>query len=149
MNCYSIPIFRLKLVREKRVNFFNGQTPLKNSLDVVKFTTRYLKDSPVEQFLTFYLDNQNRLIGLMTQKGTVNQTAVYFGEIFKTALLCNSVSLILVHNHPSGMLKPSPEDIRLTGQIKDAARLFQMSILDHLIIDGVGGYLSFHEKGIL
>ena len=68
--------------------------------------------------------------------------------ILQTALLCNATAMILAHNHPSGQLNPSNEDIKLTKQIKEAARLMDMRVVDHLIITA-DSYYSFAEEGEL
>ena len=146
---YKLPVYGLRLVRESAVEYADMEA-VNNSRAVAELANRLLKDSPIEEFLVFFLDNQNRLIGMTRQKGTVNQTPVFPAEIFKVALTLGvTVSLIFLHNHPSGVLKPSPEDIRLHQKLVEAARLFQMSVLDNLIVDGMGGHYSFHEAGIL
>ena len=146
---YTLPLYGLKLVRERSIGFVKAHEPFKNSVQVALYANRFLKRSPIEQFLVFYLDNQNTIIGMTSQKGTVNQTAVYPDVIFKTALLCNAVGLLFAHNHPSGLLKPSPEDIRLNQKLGDGAKLLGLSLLDHLIVDGLGNHYSFHEAGML
>ena len=150
MQSYRLPVYGLRLVRERSVQCGQELEKAGNSREVAEMANRFLRDSPVEQFLVFFMDCQNRLIGMTVQKGTVNQTAVYPAEIYKAALLCNSVSIVLVcHNHPSGVLKPSPEDIRLTQKLKEGARLLGLALLDHIIVDGMGGFYSFLDAGIL
>ena len=69
-------------------------------------------------------------------------------EIFRQALLCNAASVILLHNHPSGDPSTSREDIRLTQNLKEAASIMEIPLLDHIII-GDNTYISLREKGIL
>ena len=122
---------------------------LNNSKQVKEYLISKIGHKPREEFYVLYMDNQNRLIFDEPQQiGTINQTAVYPREIFEKALLHKASSLIFAHNHPSGTLKPSPEDIRLHQKLAEAARIFQMSILDNMIVSSEG-HFSFHEAGIL
>ena len=66
----------------------------------------------------------------------------------EAALLTNSVAIILAHNHPSGNLKPSRQDMEITKQVKEAARLMRITVLDHLILTDTG-YYSFADEGEL
>jgi DNA repair protein RadC len=122
---------------------------IRNSREVREFLIREIGHDPRESFYVIFLDNQNRLLGCETvQTGTINQTAVYPREIFERALRYRAAALIFAHNHPSGVLKPSAEDVRLNQKLTEAARLLQLSVLDHVIVSREGHY-SFHESGIL
>ncbi|MGQ9444967.1 JAB domain-containing protein [[Pasteurella] aerogenes] len=94
-----------------------------------------------EQFVVLFLDNQHRLIKseIMFQ-GTINQSTVYPREVIKTALYCNAAALLLAHNHPSGYLEPSHADVVITRKIQEAAELFDIRVLDHLIVQGTNAY---------
>ena len=70
-------------------------------------------------------------------------------EILVRALLCGASGIILVHNHPSGRLTPSRQDIKLTGQIEKAAQLLNIPLLDHVILGHRGEFFSFHANGLL
>lgn len=94
------------------------------------------------------LDTKNRVQVMHTvYVGSVDSAAIRVGEVFKEAIRRNSPAIILVHNHPSGDCKPSPEDVRVTRQIIDAGKLLDVSVLDHLVI-GHGQYTSFREQGL-
>ena len=80
--------------------------------------------------------------------GTVDETPVYPREIVEKALHCHATGLILAHNHPSGRLKPSPEDISVTKKITAACALVGIRVIDHVIV-GMEGYFSFCSEGIL
>jgi DNA repair protein RadC len=89
----------------------------------------------VEHFRILFLNNKNHLIAdEVQQTGTVNHTAVYPREVVKRALELGAVSLILVHNHPSGDTTPSKSDIQMTEEIIKAASALNISIHDHLIV---------------
>lgn len=76
--------------------------------------------------------------------GTINQSNVYPREIIKEALLSNASQVILVHNHPSGVLKPSNEDLRMTGMVYEALALCELTLLDHIIVSK-GSFLSIRK----
>ena len=80
--------------------------------------------------------------------GTVDETPVYPREIVESALSCHATAVILAHNHPSGRLQPSPEDIRVTGKIVAACALIDVRVMDHLIV-GEDGYFSFSSEGLM
>jgi DNA repair protein RadC len=81
-------------------------------------------------------------------KGGISGTVVDARLILKPAIEHLASSIILCHNHPSGQLKPSEQDISLTKKLKESARLMEISVLDHLII-GDQKYLSFADEGLL
>jgi DNA repair protein RadC len=105
-----------------------------------------LKD---EQFRVIYLDAQNRIIDVETiQEGIVNQAVVYPRKVLEKALRRSASAIILVHNHPSGHVKPSEADIRLTKTIQDTARMLDILVHDHIII-GENRFFSFREEGMM
>lgn len=95
------------------------------------------------------LDSKTRFIrDTVISKGTVNASLITPREIFAEALLANAVSVILMHNHPSGDPTPSDEDIYFTDRVLQAGNLINIHLLDHIII-GDNCYMSFVEKGLL
>ncbi len=102
-----------------------------------------------EQFYLMMFNTKQVLLGdLMLSKGTVNASLASPREIFIEALRYQAVSLILVHNHPSGDPDPSREDICLTKRIREAGELIGISLLDHIVI-GDGRYVSMKERGLI
>ncbi len=102
-----------------------------------------------EYFKVLFLNQANQVLGYtLIAEGGLTTTDADVRVILQAALLTNSVTLILAHNHPSGNLKPSQEDMKLTKQVKDAAQLMRIRILDHLILTDVG-YYSFADEGEL
>ncbi len=100
-----------------------------------------------EQFWVLHLNRANRLMAKeCLSKGGTASTVVDVKLLMKRAVDKLSTSLILVHNHPSGNLRPSPEDDRLTERIKKAAAILDIRVLDHVII-GPGGYYSYNDEG--
>jgi len=102
-----------------------------------------------EQFCVIYLTPQNRIIDMeVVAEGIVNQAVVYPRKVLEGALQKKASAIILVHNHPSGYLEPSPADIQLTNSITKSASMLNISVHDHLIV-GNSGAFSFREEGLM
>ena len=108
-----------------------------------------MEDLKREVFRVALLDAQNGLLrDVVVSEGTLSASLVHPREVFKPAILESAASLILLHNHPSGDPTPSREDLRLTRQLVECARLLDLAIHDHVIV-GRGRYVSFAEEGLL
>lgn len=82
--------------------------------------------------------------------GTLNQSLVHPREIFKSSILSNAQSMVIVHNHPSGKLDPSEDDTKITKRMVDLCDLMGIPLLDHIIVGGDNTeYFSFREREIL
>ena len=102
-----------------------------------------------EVFAVLFLDAQSRLIKLEEMfRGSLAQTSVYPREVVKRALDLQAASVILAHNHPSGVAEPSRADEFLTQTLKSALALIDVRVLDHLVV-GEAGVISFSERGLL
>ena len=103
----------------------------------------------LEEFKIILLNNANDVIGIypMSKGGTAG-TVVDSKLIFAVALKCNASGIILAHNHPSGNIKPSLQDIEITKKIKEGGKLLDVKLLDHLIIAKTN-YYSFADEGKL
>jgi len=102
-----------------------------------------------EAMIVLYLNNSNRTLGYsIASIGGITGTLVDVRLILRDALLTQSTSLIMIHNHPSGTLKPSHSDISLTNKIKKAAELIDVKLLDHLILTE-DTYFSFADDGMI
>lgn len=116
---------------------------------VRKYLTMKLRGLGHEVFVVLYLDNQNRLIkDEVLFQGTINAASVYPREVVKAALKMNAASLILAHNHPSGIAEPSQADKLITKKLQQALNLIDVQVLDHLIVAGPS-CLSFAERGLI
>ncbi|WP_290872206.1 DNA repair protein RadC [Aquabacterium sp.] len=124
--------------------------PVFNSPQLVKdYLQLRLGNLPHEVFAVLFLDAQHRLIACEELfRGSLTQTSVYPREVVKRTLELNAASLILAHNHPSGLLEPSRADELLTQTLKSSLQLIDVRILDHLVV-GRGGALSFAERGLI
>ena len=101
----------------------------------------------VEYFIVITLDGTNRPIKIHeVTKGLINRTLIHPREVFQTAIKDNANAIIIVHNHPSGNLKWSSEDIAITTRMQNAGELLGIQVLDHMIIASTG-YASALEQG--
>ena len=102
-----------------------------------------------EYFKVLFLNQSNQVLGYtLISEGGITDTTVDVRVILQAALLTNSVAIILAHNHPSGNTKPSRQDMEITKQVKEAARLMRIIVTDHLILTDTG-YYSFADEGQL
>lgn len=139
----------LELGRRRRQAEVLVKKVITSSRDAYELFYPYLADSLYEEFWVMFLNRANARMSIHSiseggQAGTVADPK----KIFKFALEQNAASIILCHNHPSGNLKPSEADIRLTKKLKDAGLMLDLPVLDHLII-GEEKYFSFADEGIL
>ena len=116
---------------------------------IAKYYMEDLRHATQEQMKLLMLNTKARLIGETDiSKGTVNATVISPRELFLEALQKNAVSIILMHNHPSGDPTPSREDVLLTKRVQEAGELIGIELLDHIII-GNNCYISLKEKGFI
>ena len=108
-----------------------------------------IKKARKENFRVFFLDTQNRITGKETVSiGTLNASIIHPRECFRTAILKNCCSVIFVHNHPSGSLEPSTEDLAVTKRLVDAGKLLGIHVLDHVIVTA-DSHTSLKERGLI
>jgi len=127
---------------------FQDGIKIQNASDVYKLVSD-LKEKKQEYFVTITLDGAARLI----QKrvvfiGTLNQSLVHPREVFADAIGDRAAGVICVHNHPSGNIQPSREDIAVTKKLVEAGKIIGIRIMDHVII-GKTTYFSFQAGGLL
>lgn len=103
-----------------------------------------------EQLRVLLLDTKNHVLNnwrTPLYKGSLNSSVVRVAEVFREAIRCNAAAIIVAHNHPSGDPTPSPEDIRVTRDIRQAGTLLDIELLDHVVI-GAQRYVSMKERGL-
>lgn len=133
---------RVYLVRENSVN---EEIRINNSEDAYDLVKDELINSDREIMLSILLTTKNTLIGVETVCiGSVQSCAVRSADIFKGALLANAVSIVLCHNHPSGSLSPSMEDLKVTQLMQEAGNILGIKVQDHIIISHEG-YKSLND----
>ncbi|MDC7287962.1 DNA repair protein RadC [Blautia schinkii] len=125
------------------------QLSFQHPSSIAKYYMEQLRHEEQELLFCMMLDSGNHLLGeqLLT-RGTANATLVTPREVYMEALRHHAVSLILVHNHPSGDPAPSEDDMDVTERVFRAGELLGIHLLDHIII-GDHKYVSFREQGIL
>ena len=129
---------------------YNQRQKISNSQGAYEILTNLFPENTMdyrETFIVLYLNRANQVLGysVISQGGTSN-TTVDIKMIIQTALLANASCIMLAHNHPSGNVQPSSDDNKITKRIMEAAKLFDITVLDHLIITSEN-YYSFTDNG--
>ncbi len=143
----------IKLVKELKIEYqshlLKEKETLSSSIEVFKFVEAKLSGLKNEVFMVIYLNTKNRIINFeVISEGTIDQAVIYPRKVLEKALKNNATSIILSHNHPSGEIDPSSDDIHLKKCLKSACSLLDISVLDHIIV-GKGSYFNFNEKNML
>lgn len=147
LNRKRVDIVSIKLVKES--SFLYENRKVTSPSDAIELFRRFLSESDREQFIVCCMDIKNQSTSIkVVSIGTLNSSLVHPREVFKAAILANSASIIVVHNHPSGDPTPSKEDINITVRLKEAGKIIGVDIIDHIII-GDDTYVSLKEKGVL
>lgn len=146
-------VFGLKLTqtvaRRYLADRIIGQDIITSSDEVLDYLNHNLRDKTQEIFSVIYLNGRNEIIGMEELfYGSLTTSAVYPREVVKKVLKQNAAAVIFVHNHPSGNLNPSEEDIKITKKLKDAVATIDVKVHDHLIIAG-NNYYSFADNNLL
>lgn len=139
----------LELGRRRQMTGSREKPVITSSKDAADIFVPLLSDLEHEVFYVLYLSRSNKV--LQTEnigKGGLSSTVADIRIILKNALLHSASKIIVAHNHPSGNLKASREDIAMTEKLKEAAALMDISLLDHLII-GENAYISMADEGLL
>ena len=109
----------------------------------------YLKEKRQEHFICITLNGAGEVLGNRTiTLGLLNHSLVHPREVFAEAITDRAASIICIHNHPSGSLEPSSQDIAITTQLRDAGAIIGIQLLDHIIVSK-NGHLSMRERGLL
>lgn len=139
----------LELGRRRQAMQAREKAVVTGSSDVAGYLQTLLRDYKHEVFAVLFLNRANKINHFqIISEGGITGTVADPRIILKKALEEDAVSIILCHNHPSGSLKPSKADEELTWKIREAARYFDIKVLDHLIVSD-DGYYSFADEGIL
>jgi len=139
----------LELGRRRREGEALQRPHIASSRDAAGLMLPHLSDLRHEEFHVLLLSRSNRVIRRFAlSKGGVAGTVVDPKVVFKEALDHLASGMILFHNHPSGNLKPSAEDIRLTKRLRDAGQLMEIKVLDHILVAG-NRWFSFADEGLM
>ena len=139
----------LEIGRRRSATLQNENPTITNSKDAYSILIKDLADLNYESFYIMLLNQANKVIKTeRISDGGITSTLVDPKKIFKKAIDKYASGIILAHNHPSGQLKPSENDIALTKKLQNGAKLLDISIIDHIIV-GDGKYFSFADEGSL
>lgn len=142
-------IAALELGRRRRAEESLGLQKITSSKAVFEIMQPVVGELPHEEFWVLYLNNSNKVIyKTQISKGGITGTVVDIRIIYKTALEHNTTSLVLCHNHPSGVLQASEADKQITRKLKEAGKQLDILVLDHVIVTE-RSYFSFADEGIL
>ena len=123
--------------------------PFSDPSSAGRYFAQRLRHRPREIFAALFLDTRNRAVKFEELfRGTIDSTEVHLREVVRRALRHNAAAVIVGHNHPSGNAEPSPADLHVTGQLKQALKLVDIRLLDHFII-GDGPPISMAARGQL
>ena len=135
----------LELGRRVYVTCNQEKIKLNSAVAIYEYFITILKDKKQEFFYAVYLDTKGNYIGKKCLfVGTINNSVIHPREIFKEAYLLSASGIICVHNHPSGDVSPSREDIIVTKKLKEIGIIHGINVIDHIII-GNNSYYSFYE----
>ncbi|NMF07950.1 JAB domain-containing protein [Clostridium beijerinckii] len=142
-----INVVSIKMVKESSILY--DIRKIQAPKDAVELGKRFIEESDREQLLVCCLDTKNQPTTInVVSVGNLNNSLVHPREVFKPAILSNSASIILFHNHPSGDPTPSKEDTNITERLKECGNILGIKLIDHIII-GDNSYYSLKEKEII
>lgn len=143
-----IAVAAVELYRRREGRKRNA-TPIRSSADIHQLMCPYVAHLEVEEFWMLPMSQAMRVLQpVRIAIGGIDTTVADVRTIMRKLLEVGATNFAIVHNHPSGNVIPSPEDRRLTGSVRDAAKLFNIRLIDHVIIGG-GKYYSFADEGLM
>jgi len=143
----KIDIVKIQMVKDGSIEY--GKNPISKPQELAELGLKFLKNADREMFIVVCLNAKNFVNCIhLVAIGTLDRAVISPREVMKVALLSNAASIAFVHNHPSGDPGPSPEDISLTRTLTTCADLFEIRVLDHVIVADDGRFESLLEKKI-
>ncbi|WP_137743748.1 RadC family protein [Robertmurraya siralis] len=142
-----INIVSLKLVKESSLLY--KERSVRSPEDGYRLLKLFLEEKDREHFIVASLDTKNQPVSInVCHIGSLNASLVHPREVMKSAILSNAASIIVGHNHPSGMSEPSKEDIEVTKRLVEAGKIIGIDVIDHIIV-GEDSFTSLKEKGYI
>ena len=140
------PIYHVELVRRDGAE----NIVLATSEQAAVIIAKHLEKADREHFVVLMLDSVSRVIGINTVAvGTLLTAKIAGREVFKPAILANSASIIVGHNHPSGDTAPSQSDLDMTALLSQAGHVLDIELIDHIIVGDGGMFTSLRRNGYL
>lgn len=140
-----VDVVSIKVVKDYSIQY--SPRKVSNPHDAYKLFEKFLLDIDREKFLVACFNTKNEPVNIsLVSVGTLNSSLVHPREVMKTAILSNSNSIMIAHNHPSGSLEPSTEDKNTTDRLIKVCEILGIKLLDHIIIGSNDKYFSFKEN---
>ncbi|TBL77417.1 JAB domain-containing protein [Paenibacillus thalictri] len=144
-----IEVVSLRMVREKTSLLYPNRV-IRSPQDAADLFQQFIGDCDRESFCILCLNTKNEPTAIhQVSCGSLNASIVHPRETFKLAILANSASIIACHNHPSGQPDPSPEDVEITGRLRDSGCLLGIELIDHVILGEGTRFVSMKEQGLM
>lgn len=138
-----------EIARRQLKQEIHGKSFVRDPQSVLDYLYSSLRDKKREVFKVFFLNKANQIIDEEDLfEGTVDETAIHPREVVKAALDRHATAVVLIHNHPSGRVEPSPEDREITRKLEAACNAVSIKVLDHIIV-GDNQYFSFREQRLI
>lgn len=132
MSDYVIPVFKVRLVRDGNLKLPSREIACAEHCAAVFMQS--LAGLPHEEIHALYLGTRHNIVGFsVLASGGIAGASITPGDVFRGAIACGAIGIILAHNHPSGDPSPSPDDLTTTGAIRRAGALLGITLLDHLV----------------
>lgn len=151
--CTSIEsqLYEDHFIREIRVNYYPTQSKrfaIRGPDDIACLVRSVLTENSREHFVAIYLDGAHQVASYsIISIGSANVTVVHPREVFQRAVLTGAISIVISHNHPSGVITPSKEDLAITKRLKDAGDILGIAVLDHVIVTATAHHSIREEQG--
>lgn len=141
--------YRLQMIKESSTKYdLNNTISIPEDIEHIAREILELDKNAEEVFCIMALDTKNKVIGLTeVSRGTINNTIVNPREVCKRLLLMNAIKYIALHNHPSGRVEPSEDDIQICNILSNAGKMIDIELLDFCIIGD--GFLSFKRNNLM
>lgn len=147
-NIFGLKLFQAVSERYQKGKILNKK-PLDSSRAVVDYLREKLGKEKKEYFVVLSLDSRNNLIKISdVSVGILDSNLVHPREVFQEAILFHAAQVILAHNHPSGDLEPSEEDLAITKRLVKAGKILGIEVIDHIIVT-INDFLSFKQKNLI
>jgi DNA repair protein RadC len=143
-------IYEIQRIKQVRVRVEVEMKTIRTPDDAARIATQFIGDDDREVFLVMCLNTKNNVVAVhRAHVGALNSSLVNPREVYKSAILNNSASIIVAHQHPSSEISPSREDINVTERLAEAGKILSIELLDHLIVNDTGEFTSLKEKGYI
>lgn len=147
-NEYGLEVVNVRLVKEQTLY---SDKPAGSPNQAVEIVADELASMDREVFCVMNLNTKGKVVNLnVVSVGVLDSSLVHPREVFKSVILSNAAAVILLHNHPSGVVEPSPDDYEATARLIEAGEILGIKVVDHIIVgSGTGEYYSFANEGDL